>query len=89
MVNQLKRKTYEEWLKSLGLFSLEKRRLRGDLVVASNFLTRGAEGQALLSGDQQEDSRKRHGDVPGEVQAGYQEKVFTERVLQALEAKEV
>ena len=42
MVNRLKGKTYEEWLKSLGLFSLEKRRLRGDLMVASNFLTRGS-----------------------------------------------
>ncbi|RMC09996.1 hypothetical protein DUI87_12786 [Hirundo rustica rustica] len=44
MVKGLKEKLYEEPLRSLGLFILEKRRPRGDLIVVFNFLMRESRG---------------------------------------------
>lgn len=49
MVKALTGKTYRECRRSLGLFILEKRRMRGDLISAYNFLDEGkGEGGAAL-----------------------------------------
>ena len=52
MVKELEGMTYEERLSILGLFSLEKRRLRAAHVAVYNFLMRGSreEGVGLFSG---------------------------------------
>ncbi|KAJ7410320.1 hypothetical protein WISP_109173 [Willisornis vidua] len=47
MVKDLEGKPYEEWLRSLDVFSLEKRRLRGDLIEVYSFLTRGRGGAGI------------------------------------------
>ena len=72
LVKDLEGKTYEEQLKSLGLFSPEQSSLRGGLMAACNFFTRGAEGQVLSSAlwEQRQDPREQHGAGTGECQAG-------------------
>jgi len=59
MVQGLGTLPYEERLRELGLFSLEKRRLRGDLSTVFQYLKRGYEedGDSIFTGIHMEKTR--------------------------------
>jgi len=84
MVKGLEGKTYEEQLRSLGLYSLENRRLRSDANTVYNFLKGSSAGGAahllcLVTSDRTGGNRmKLH---HGKFRLDIRERFFTERVV--------
>ncbi|KAJ7416866.1 hypothetical protein WISP_68081 [Willisornis vidua] len=84
MVEGLEGKPYEEQLMALGLFSLEKRTLRGDLIAVYSFLMRGRGGagtdvfSGVTSDRTQENGMKL---CQGRFRLDIRKKFFTQSVI--------